>query len=154
MKPEPRKYPTLNKVFFNGTFKGQVKSRFLRGSYAMLLLFVLFAAGAAQNCLAEPMDWASESQKDFASRLASAFGSTEICDLDINPDRVADLLREKFGERLTARAVSDLMYMVVVMRAVQGVQVRGLKESEIKERCALMLQHFGGNGTDLRGVLR
>lgn len=120
----------------------------------MLFLFVCLVAGPTQTCRADPMDWASEPQKDFASRLASAFAGTEICDLDINSDRVAELLREKFGESLTVRAVADLMYMVVVVRAIQGVQIRSLRESEIKERCALAVRHFGSNGTDLTGVLR
>jgi hypothetical protein len=100
------------------------------------------------------MDWATAKQKDLASQLASAYAGTEICDYDIDPDRVEVVLRENFGDKLSAKMTSDLMYMVVVLRAVQGVQIRGQKRKAIEDRCVALKGLFGATGSQIKGVVR
>lgn len=117
-------------------------------------ILMLVAAASISVAAAEPLQWATEHQRDIAARLASAFAGTEICDVDIDPERVAAILRENFGERLTAEVVSDLMYIVVVVRAVQGTQVQGQTSHQIRERCTQLRRHFDRNGFDLKGVIR
>src|SRR3954449_1027732 len=93
----------------------------LRGRASAVLLGLLLMIDVSGALAADPL---TASQSEFASRLASAFASTEICDVDVDQERVAALLRERFGAQLSTDAAADLMYRVVVVRAIQGVQVR------------------------------
>lgn len=91
-------------------------------------------------------------QNDLAVRLATAFASTEPCNLDVNASRVAELVTRAFGPRLSARVASELMYRVVTARAVQGARFKG-GEAARREHCRAILGLYGPEGTDLKGVL-
>lgn len=117
------------------------------------LAVIILALAASSGALAQPRR-ASGVRADVEGQLASAIAGTEACDYDVDEDRVAAILRQIYGARLSPGEVSSLVKRIVTIQAVQGVQLKNFATERRAAYCADLVRRYGVGGTELRGVVK